>query len=70
MKLPFEKRHIDAAKEMGVAFDISGDLSDAEIVELMDTTAHNLMAHGFDEDYNPTEQGRICEEILDIVGDT
>ncbi|WP_313758463.1 hypothetical protein [Tissierella sp.] len=43
--------------------------SDDEILELEDLIADRLMYSGFDEDYNPNEEGKICESILDVFGD-
>lgn len=39
--------------------------SDNDLVEIEDKVSTALLKLGFDEDYNPTETGVICETILD-----
>lgn len=36
--------------------------------ELEDAVATYLELHGFDADYNPTDDGLMCESILDYIG--
>jgi len=45
------------------------DYSDDEILELEDLIAERLMYSGFDDEYNPNDEGRLCESILDVFGD-
>ena len=40
---------------------ISDDMAD----ELRDMCTERLDTHGFDEDYNPTEEGKILESLID-----
>ena len=44
-------------------------LSDDEFVEIEDVVAEALQKRGFDEDYNPTEECRMCESILDVLSE-
>ena len=67
MRLPFTKSHIEAAKEFGITFDISGDLTEEQLCDLEVATMLALEKHGFDENYEPTETGQICEEIISIL---
>lgn len=70
MKLPFTQKHIEFTKKIKVPFDIDKELSADEICDLGDIVADYLMTKTLDEDYAPNEEGVICYEILDILGDT
>jgi len=61
------KQQIAFLKKIGVTLDFSNKLSDDEIADLEDRVAEYLELHGFDEEYNPTEEGLICESILDTI---
>lgn len=37
--------------------------------EVLDKADHLLRTQGFDEDYNPTAIGTMCESILDTLAD-
>lgn len=45
------------------------NLSDDEVCEIVEKATIRLMVHGFDEEYEPTYDGLMCESILDILGD-
>lgn len=64
----FNEDQLNMFKEIGKSIE-DRDYSDDEILELEDLIADRLMHSGFDENYNPNEEGKICESILDIFGD-
>ena len=64
----FNEDQLNMFKEIGKSIE-DREYSDDEIIELEDLIADRLMHSGFDDDYNPNEEGKICESILDIFGD-
>lgn len=42
--------------------------TDEDYIELEDKVSERLQTVGFDENYNPTEEGKMCESILDLLG--
>ena len=64
----FNDEQLNMFKEIGRPIE-DRSYSDDEIIELDELIADRLMYSGFDEDYNPTKEGIICESILDIFGD-
>ena len=64
----FNEDQLNMFKEIGKSIE-DRDYSDDEILELEDLIADRLMHSGFDKNYNPNEEGKICESILDIFGD-
>lgn len=63
----FNKEQLNLFKEMGKPIE-DREYSDDEIIELENLIADRLMYSGFDGDYEPNKEGRICESILDIFG--
>lgn len=52
--------------ELGLEFDFN-NLSCDDWVKLEDAVAKRLEIKGFDGDYKPTLDGRICEGIIDKI---
>lgn len=50
--------------ELGLDLDFS-NLSDDDWLLIEETVADRLGTHGFDENYEPTPDGIICETIID-----
>lgn len=67
MKLSFNEEQTALIKRLGVSFDVSTDLNDDQLCELEDAVAEHLQLYGFDEQYNPTDVGLMCESIIDIT---
>ena len=44
-------------------------LSDDQVCSLFEKASIYLMKHGFNKNYEPTNDGLMCESILDILGD-
>lgn len=69
MILPFEEKHAAFAPTVGIQFDITQDLTDDLVDSLTAAVSSYLQRHGLDERYGPTENGMMCEEMLDIIGE-
>jgi len=53
-------------KELFESVSIQGiSLSEDQADELRDLCGDRLQTHGFDEKYQPTEEGKILEELID-----
>ena len=68
MILGFNDKQIEVMSAMNIPFDPAGDLSDDQICDLTEIVAGYLTTHCFDENDEPNEAGRICEDILEIIG--
>ena len=67
----FNKEQIDLMKKIGVNINFEVDeLTGNEILEIDEKVSVHLMTHGFTGDnYDPTPDGLICEQIMDILGE-
>jgi len=55
-------------KEIGIDVDFD-NLSDDDYVLIEETVADEYEIRGLDKNYNPTEFGRMCESILDMMNE-
>lgn len=69
MKLIFSKEQIELAKKIGLPFDITKDLTDDEICDLVDFFGDYLTIHCLDDEYAPNHEGDICYEVIDMIGE-
>lgn len=60
----FNQEQINFIKSIGLEFDFN-NLSDDDIIQIEDGVATELQISGFDENYNITNIGKMCESILD-----
>lgn len=51
---------------LGLKLDFD-NLTDDDLGEIEDIVADALQINGFDDDYNPTSIGVMCESILDKI---
>lgn len=65
--MAFSKNQIKFMNKIGISVDFSKDLSDADYERIEDTVSAYLQQHGFDKQYHATEEGKMCESILDIL---
>ena len=63
----FNNEQINFMKKIGLLINFKKP-SDKEFTQIEETTSRYLQEKGFDDNYNPTKEGIICEEILDILG--
>jgi len=69
MKLNFNKVQIELMNTIGFDFDVSGVLSDDQILEIDKKVSDYFAHHGLDTNDKVNEIGLICESIMDILGD-
>lgn len=60
----FTQEEISLMRRIGLDFDFD-NLSDEEWCEIEEVVGENLVLRCLDEDYNPNEEGWVCESILD-----
>ena len=63
----FSTQQISFMKALGISVDFSKALSDADYVDIEEKVSEHLQIHGFDDNYLPTEDGKMCESILDLL---
>lgn len=54
-------------ESIGVYIGNNQDISDAELISIEEKLSNILQINGFDGSYEPTEIGKLCEEILDLL---
>ena len=60
----FTSEEVSFMKKIGLSIDPL-NISDEEYVDIEEKVSSHLQADGLDENYNPTIDGKMCEEILD-----
>lgn len=60
----FDKKEIDFMRSLDIESDFE-NLTDDALAEIEDIVSEKLQKSGFDENYKITEEGKICESILD-----
>jgi len=63
----FEPDQIEYMRKLGLDLDFANP-SDDDIILIEETVADRLMMAGFDWEYEPTDEGKMCESILDVMG--
>ena len=63
----FNRDQITSMNKIGISVDFSKALSDADYESIEENVSEYLQKHGFDENYLPTEEGTMCETILDSL---
>ncbi len=72
MKIEWKPEHRKILDKIHFGFDINGELTDDQIIEIDDKVSDYLQMHGLGEaDGNPTVNttGRLCEDILWYMAD-
>ena len=64
--MKFNEKQIEFMRNLGIVVDFE-KLSDADLVLIEEKVADRLETSGFDEDYNVTDEGKMCESILDMI---
>ena len=65
--MKFNKKHIEFMQRIGLSIPASGEISDSDCELIEEKVSEYLQEHGFDKNYEPTEEGKNCEEILDLL---
>lgn len=65
--MKFSKNQIEFMQKIGISIHFSENLSDSDYEMIEEKVSEHLQKHGFDNDYESTEEGRMCESILDAL---
>ena len=68
MEVKYSDEQVKFMKGIGIDVDFD-NLTDDDIVEIETRVGDKYVMDGLDEDYNPTEEGMMCESILDMMND-
>lgn len=60
----FDEKEIEFMKLLGIETDFD-NLPDDMLLRIEEMVSERLQVSGFDEDYGITDEGKICEAILD-----
>lgn len=65
--MPFTPKEIDLMWRIGITLDFAHTdrFTDDEWISIGDIVADRLVLHELDENYEPTPDGMICEDILE-----
>lgn len=65
--MPFTPKEIDLMQRVGITLDFTktDKFTDDEWISIGDIIADQLVLHELDENYEPTPDGVICEDILE-----
>ncbi|MBO7251397.1 MAG: hypothetical protein J6V25_02100 [Oscillospiraceae bacterium] len=63
----FSEEQMELMKRIGISIDFSKPLRDNHLEQIEEKVSEHLQLKGFDKDYSPTADGRICEAILDMI---
>lgn len=63
----FDEKQIKFMRSIGLDLDFE-HLSDDNYVQIEETVADKLQKSGFNENYDVTAVGKLCESILDRLG--
>lgn len=62
----FNEEQIEYMKRIGISAEF-GNLSENDYVNIEEKVSEHLQKYGYDEGYRPTDSGKICESILDLI---
>lgn len=62
----FAENQIEFMKEIGISINFS-NISDDDYVAIEERVSEYLQKKGYNEDYSPNEDGKMCESILDML---
>lgn len=65
--MKFSENQIEFMKKIGISIDFSKNLSDYDYELIEEKVSEHLQKKGFDAEYEPTEEGKMCESILDML---
>lgn len=65
--MKFSKEQMDFMKKIGISIDFSKPLRDDDYEQIEEKVSAHLQVKGFDKDYAPTADGKMCEAILDMM---
>lgn len=69
MKLKFNDEQKKLLKKIVPHVNMEKDLTDDEIIEIIDKTGDYLNLQCLDEEYKPNKEGWLCYDILDDIAE-
>lgn len=69
MKIAFTKAELEVMKKAGISFDVTKSLDNDAIFEIDELVSEYLIFEGINEDETVSEEGRICEQILEKLAE-
>ena len=69
MKLNFNETQIELLNKIGFDFDVTGILSDDEIIEIDEKVSDYFAYNGLGDNDTVNDVGKLCESIMDILGE-
>lgn len=69
MILKFNREQIELLNKVGFEFDVTGELSDDEILEIDHKVSDYFIYEGLGDNDKVNDIGLICESIMDILGE-
>lgn len=64
--MKYNNNQIEFMKKIGISIDFN-NISDEDYVEIEEKVSDYLQKKGFNEDYSPNKEGKMCESILDML---
>ena len=68
-KVTWQPEHFKILDKINVDFDVNGEMTDDQVLELDDKVYDYFAMHGIGKNDDVTPTGRICESILGILSD-
>ncbi len=68
-KLEWQPEHFKVLDKIKVDFDVKGEMTDEQILELDEKVSDYFSMHGIAKNDDVTPTGRICESILDLLSE-
>lgn len=65
--MKFTKKQIEFMKNIGISINFDVNISDEDCEIIEDKVTEHLQKKGFNDDYSITEDGKMCESILDMI---
>lgn len=63
----FNEKEIEYMLSLGIEIDYINNITEEHLDKIEDVVSLDLQKHGFNENYEPTYNGLICESILDKI---
>lgn len=68
-KVKWQPEHFKILDKIKVDFDVNGEMTDDQVLELDDKVYDYFAMHGIGKNDDVTPTGRICESILDLLSE-
>ena len=69
MKLDFNEKQVALLQKIGFEFDVLGDLTDEQILEINEKVEDYFARYGITPKDEVNAVGLVCESIIDLISD-